>query len=315
MEFVVFLCNLLSLKFVPNGSIINEPSLMQIMAWSRTGNHYMNQLMFSLLSRVYIEPRWGKRSHVTYFNHILPTPSSGYRNPHYEPSRGSNDRLVITTPYDRYHYGHPQTNKTMWIEARDYCGNSTGNVTNYNDVIMGEIASQITSPTIVYSAVYTGADQRKHQSSAPLAFVRGIHRSWWISRKNGQLRGKCFHLMALSWSLTNMAEIERYDNAWNISVILKMYKYLCSPFTLCWCVNRTPNCYGKTWRLLCPFFRNLHLRENLARDCFTSTASTVTNSVQNISLPVYGIVTNTRLQPLTTTFYNSMLVSFSLLKV
>ena len=80
-------------------------------------------------------------------------------------------------------------------------------------------------------------------------------------------------------------------------------------------LNRTPNCYGKTWRLLCPFFRNLHLRENLARDCFTSTSSTVTNSVQNISLPVYVIVTNTRLQPLTTTFYNSMLVSFSLLKI
>ena len=47
-------------------------------------------------------------------------------------------------------------------------------------------------------------------------------------------------------------------------------------------LNRTPNCYGKTWRLLCPFFGNLHLRENLARDCFTSTASTVTNCVQNI---------------------------------
>ena len=47
-------------------------------------------------------------------------------------------------------------------------------------------------------------------------------------------------------------------------------------------LNRTPNCYGKTWRFLCPFFRNLHLRENLARDCFTSTVSTVTNSVQNI---------------------------------
>ena len=46
-------------------------------------------------------------------------------------------------------------------------------------------------------------------------------------------------------------------------------------------LNRTPNCYGKTWRLLCPFFRNLHLRENLARDCFTFTASTVTNSAQN----------------------------------
>ena len=38
------------------------------------------------------------------------------------------------------------------------------------------MASQITSLTIVYSTVYSGADQRKHQSSASLAFVRGIHR-------------------------------------------------------------------------------------------------------------------------------------------
>ena len=48
---------------------------------------------------------------------------------------------------------------------------------HYNDVIMGAIASQITSLTIVYSALYSDADQRKHQSSASLAFVRGIHRS------------------------------------------------------------------------------------------------------------------------------------------
>ena len=41
---------------------------------------------------------------------------------------------------------------------------------------MGAISSQITSLTIVYSIVYSGADQRKHQSSASLAFVRGIHR-------------------------------------------------------------------------------------------------------------------------------------------
>ena len=47
---------------------------------------------------------------------------------------------------------------------------------HYNDVIMGAMASQITSLTIVFSTVYSGADQRKHQSSASLAFVRGIHR-------------------------------------------------------------------------------------------------------------------------------------------
>ena len=46
-----------------------------------------------------------------------------------------------------------------------------------NDVIMSATASQITSLTIVYSTVYSGADQRKHQRSASLAFVRGIH--WW----------------------------------------------------------------------------------------------------------------------------------------
>ena len=48
--------------------------------------------------------------------------------------------------------------------------------THYNNVIMGAIATQTTSLTIVYSTVYTGPDQRKHQSSASLAFVRAIHR-------------------------------------------------------------------------------------------------------------------------------------------
>ena len=41
---------------------------------------------------------------------------------------------------------------------------------------MGTMASQITSLTIVYSIVYSGADQRMHQSYASLALVRGIHR-------------------------------------------------------------------------------------------------------------------------------------------
>ena len=49
-------------------------------------------------------------------------------------------------------------------------------IVHYNDVLMGTIASQITSLTIVYSIVYSDADQRKHQSSPSLAFVRGIHR-------------------------------------------------------------------------------------------------------------------------------------------
>ena len=41
---------------------------------------------------------------------------------------------------------------------------------------MSAMASQISSLTIVYSSVYSGADLRKHQSSTSLAFVNGIHR-------------------------------------------------------------------------------------------------------------------------------------------
>ena len=70
---------------------------------------------------------------------------------------------------------------------------------HYDDVRMGAIASQITSLVIVYSDFYSGVDQRKHQSSASLAFVWGNHRDRWIPRTKGQLRGKCFHLMTSSW--------------------------------------------------------------------------------------------------------------------
>ena len=62
--------------------------------------------------------------------------------------------------------------------------------TRYNDVTMGAMSSQITSLIIVYSAVNSEADQRKHQSSASLAFVRGIHRSPMNSPHKGPVTRK-----------------------------------------------------------------------------------------------------------------------------
>ena len=63
-------------------------------------------------------------------------------------------------------------------------------IIHYGDVTMNAMASQITSLTIVYSTVYSDADQSKHQSSASLAFVWGIHRGpvnsphkWPVTRK------------------------------------------------------------------------------------------------------------------------------------
>ena len=76
----------------------------------------------------------------------------------------------------------------------------------YNDVIMGTIASQITSLTTVYSAVYSDADQRKHQSSASLASVLGIHRGlvnsphkWPVMRKMFPFDAVIIKIISPSW--------------------------------------------------------------------------------------------------------------------
>ena len=76
--------------------------------------------------------------------------------------------------YNTYTTGYLAENSVNFVEA------------HYGDVTMTAIASQITSLTVVYSIVYSGADQKKHQSSASLAFVRGIHRDRWIPRTKGQ---------------------------------------------------------------------------------------------------------------------------------
>ena len=80
-------------------------------------------------------------------------------------------------------YGHRQWDKIKTYNT-EHCdlfkkynnGGTDINQVHYGDVIMGAIASQITNLMTVYSTVYSDADQRKHQISASLAFVRGIHR-------------------------------------------------------------------------------------------------------------------------------------------
>ena len=98
-------------------------------------------------------------------NHPTPTPPP----PH--GKQGSTKSKIITMAADEL--------ATHGERASHYC-----------DVIMGSIASLITSLTSVYSTVHSGTDQRKHQSSASLAFVWGIHRrpvnsphKWPVTRK------------------------------------------------------------------------------------------------------------------------------------
>ena len=57
---------------------------------------------------------------------------------------------------------------------------------------MDAMAFQITSLTIVYSTIYSGANQRKQQSSASLAFVLGVHRWPANSSHKGSVTRKMF---------------------------------------------------------------------------------------------------------------------------
>ena len=63
---------------------------------------------------------------------------------------------------------------------------------HYNDVIMSAMVSQINSLTIVYSTVYSRRRSKKYQSSASLAFVRGIRRWPVNSTHKGPVTRKMF---------------------------------------------------------------------------------------------------------------------------
>ena len=90
---------------------------------------------------------------------------------------------------------------------------------------MSLMASQITSLTIVYSTVYSGADQRKLQSSASLAFVREIHRGPVNSPHKRPVTRKMFPFDDVIMSLgkftrkiqiqSHMGKNTRYEHPWN----------------------------------------------------------------------------------------------------
>ena len=81
----------------------------------------------------------------------------------------------------------------IWITMEIGSLTNMGEIYHFSDVTMSVMASLITGVSIVYSSVCSGADQRKHQSSTSLAFVRGIHR-WLVNSQQhkGQLTRMMF---------------------------------------------------------------------------------------------------------------------------
>ena len=118
-------------------------------------------------------------------------------------------------PYKNFHYfgRRPFWNlgKNHISHARipwGFCGVDTGTIRNYSKLLESVCLQFCLGSTIyIYIYIYIWAiltrlicssHQRKHQSSASLAFVWRIHRDRWIPRTKGQLRGNCFHLMTSS---------------------------------------------------------------------------------------------------------------------
>ena len=107
---------------------------------------------------------------------------------------------------------------------------------HYGDVILSSTASQITSLAIVCSDVYSGADQRKHQSSASLAFERRIHRGpvnspykWPVTRKMVP------YLMTSSWIYYTLV-CNSFDSRYTVRYIDIR---IGNNQDKCWCLNQT----------------------------------------------------------------------------
>ena len=123
----------------------------------------------------------------------------------------------------------------------------------YSDVIMGAMASQITSLTIVYSIVYSDANLRKHQSSASLAFMWGIHRwpansphKWPVTRKmfpfHDVIMDGCPSYIFLPWPIDSRA-IRKWETnkmlwCWHCNNLGEL-----DQFHGCWC---TSSSFAKT---------------------------------------------------------------------
>ena len=130
---------------------------------------------------------------------------------------------------------------------------------HYDDVIMGVIASQITSLAIVYSTVYSGANQNKHQSSASLAFVWGIQRGSVNSPYKWPVTRKMFPFDDVIMKLGDAITHSCPNLIWNI--VVKVIPYECKVL-------------GTTFIKLC-CIANLYISNQI----FPLTASKIMNSL------------------------------------
>ena len=151
-------------------------------------------------------------------------------------------------------FGHPYAFVVWFIinVLAVQCSCLVDYVVHNCEFIMGAMASQITSLASVDPIVHSGADQRKHQSSKSLAFVRGIHRwpvhspyKWPVTRKMfhlmtsscHQLANRCIQSTALYHTVPMNLIVISITTVWGVCVILA-----CSDIAL-FISKRIRDCY------------------------------------------------------------------------
>ena len=114
---------------------------------------------------------------------------------------------------------------------------------------MSVMASQITSLIIVYPTVYSGADQRKHQSSASLAFKWGIHRWPVNSPQKGPVNRKMFPFddIIIKYDLGGHGQSPQNNRDLHQGILHLWSKFGGSGLNRHWVMVRTSSKWGKFW--------------------------------------------------------------------
>ena len=119
-------------------------------------------------------------------------------------------------------------------------------IQHYTDVMMTTMAYQITSLTVVYSTVYSDADQRKHQSSASLAFLCvGNSPGPVNSPHKGPVMRKMFPFDDVIMSFPGVKELTMRVKYGKFACDFKV-RSVCSPFCCVHVACNVRSCYMKS---------------------------------------------------------------------
>ena len=142
-------------------------------------SHYLNQCWCIVNWNLRNKLKWNFNQNTILFIHENAYLKQRLRNGgHFVQEEISHDKIISVSS--------PRRNLCMaTARLRPNCH-------NYSDVIMSAMTSQITSFSIVCWTICSDTDQRKHQSSASLAFVRGIHQWPVNSPHRGPVTRKMF---------------------------------------------------------------------------------------------------------------------------